>query len=207
MFVRSTELRTDPEAVEAGIAYFKNTVAPKLGAMPGNLGVSLIVNRETGEAVGSTFWESLEAMNAAEEAGQQSRQGSAQETSGRVVDVDRYEIVLLDRKGEAGGRRFARANTLYAATGKQDASVAFMTDTVVARLREMDGYLGATAGINRFTGRAFFVSAWASPEARAASAEAVAALREQAREVAGAGGVRVVEGETVILQMKQPATA
>ena len=55
MYVRATRVQSPPDAIEKGIAYFKDTVVPAVKAAPGNAGAVLLVDRKTGSAVGVTM--------------------------------------------------------------------------------------------------------------------------------------------------------
>ena len=97
MYGRMTRLQTSPDAVEKGIAFFKENVVPKARTTSGNAGAILLVDRKTGTAIGITLWETTQALNASEQLGISSRTQGAAATGGSIVDVDRYEQVLVDR--------------------------------------------------------------------------------------------------------------
>ena len=66
MYGRATRVQMPPQAIEKGIATFKEKVVPAAKAQPGNLGLVLLVDRKTGAAIGITLWESAQALGAAE---------------------------------------------------------------------------------------------------------------------------------------------
>ena len=66
----------------------------------------------------------------------------------------------------------------------------------------MEGFLSLASFVNRMTGRTIVTTTWASAEARAASAEAVAGPRRQAAQVAGTDDVRLHELEVVFAELK-----
>src|SRR2546428_13913169 len=85
MYVRATRVQNPPDAVEKGIAFFKEKVAPAVKGAPGNAGAILLVDRKTGAAVGITMWATAQALGASEQVGISSRTQSAAATGGAVV--------------------------------------------------------------------------------------------------------------------------
>ena len=57
-------------------------------------GMYVLVDRESGNALAITLWESREAMQASEEMGTSSREEVVRIAGGSVVDVERYEVAL-----------------------------------------------------------------------------------------------------------------
>src|SRR2546428_11038245 len=89
MYVRATRVQNPPDAVEKGIAFFKEKVAPAVKGAPGNAGAILLVDRKTGAAVGITMWATAQALGASEQVGISSRTQSAAATGGGVVHSER----------------------------------------------------------------------------------------------------------------------
>src|SRR2546425_12393215 len=89
MYVRATRVQNPPDAVEKGIAFFKEKVAPAVKGAPGNAGAILLVDRKTGAAVGITMWATAQALGASEQVGISSRTQSAAATGGAVGNVGR----------------------------------------------------------------------------------------------------------------------
>src|SRR5579864_7868804 len=96
MYLRVTAFKSDPAKLEDGIAFLKNKIIPAMSKVPGYMGATCVVDREKGEGATSTLWESLEAMNNAEQLAQQSRSQSTEATGVEVLDVDRFEITILE---------------------------------------------------------------------------------------------------------------
>ena len=65
MYARVTLVKSDPSKLDAAIANFKAKVVPASRKGSGYAGAFLLINRETGEGAGGTYWESLESLNAA----------------------------------------------------------------------------------------------------------------------------------------------
>jgi len=64
MYARSTTINGNPGSIDAGIAHVRDEVMPMVTAMDGCLGMSLVVDRETGRCIATTSWETEEAIAA-----------------------------------------------------------------------------------------------------------------------------------------------
>jgi|GEM_PF-5759820 len=205
MYARVTLVKSDPAKLDAAIANFKEQVVPASRKAPGYAGSFLLINRESGEGAGGTYWESLDAMNAAEDIGLEARRQSIKSLGTEVLDVDRFEIFLADRKGEPVAPMFARQTQIYANTEKINDAIEFTRTSVQANVAAQIGYRSLIGGVNRMTGRVFVTSNWESAEARIASSDAVSGQRKEAAQIAGASTARVDEWEVAFVEITQPA--
>jgi heme-degrading monooxygenase HmoA len=207
MFVRLTAVRTDPSKIDLGIATFKDQVVPTIRSVPGYAGAGLLLDRETGEGAGVTYWETLAHLNAAEQIGQQARRQSSEAMGGEVIDVDRFELVLADRAADPTAPSFARVNQLYGDPGRLEEGIAFVRDRVLPNLTKQRGYQSLLVGVNRMTGRVIVTSNWRTAEDRAASDAAVAGQRGEAARILRANQVDVILFEVAFIEIKQPTRA
>ena len=205
MYLRVTVINSAPSKLEAGIANFNEKVVPAAEKIPGYRGATLIINRETGQAAGSTLWESLEAMNKAEQMGQQARMQAEEATGAEVIDVDRFEITVLERSDEIKLPNYTRVTTAYGPLDRADKVEQLTRGEVLAKLKAQPGFRAFAAGVNRMTGRGFTASSWATPEQREASNAAVASVRDKVIQTGGFYGLEVQLFETVVAQIKQGA--
>nr|MDT0526069.1 hypothetical protein [Streptomyces sp. DSM 41633] len=79
MFARSTTIAARTQAINAGIAHVRDEVMPALDTIHGSVGLSLMVDRQTGDGVLTTAWRSEEAMHA-------------------TATVDEWEIAAVHRE-------------------------------------------------------------------------------------------------------------
>jgi heme-degrading monooxygenase HmoA len=70
-------------------------VLPQVRAVPGSCGVLLLLDRERGQALTVTLWESEQAMRASEERRAALQQGTT-DVSGARVETTRYEVIAAD---------------------------------------------------------------------------------------------------------------
>jgi heme-degrading monooxygenase HmoA len=95
MHARLTTLQLDPGKIDDAVAGLEQNDIPMFKGLDGFKGFSLMVDRSSGKAIGLSYWESEEAMNASEEAVKDSRARAA-ETGGASAEpqVEHYEVAV-----------------------------------------------------------------------------------------------------------------
>ncbi len=205
MYGRMTRLQSSPDAVEKGIAFFKENVVPKARTTAGNAGAILLVDRKSGTAIGITLWETTQALNASEQLGISSRTQGAAATGGSIVDVDRYEQVLVDRPQPPKAGAFVRLNTVAGAPDRIDSVIKFMQKQALPLIQAQKGYRATIMNVNRLTGRSTVSTVWDTMADLEASEPKVSGLRRDAADAAGASDVKVEIFETAFAEIKQPS--
>ena len=123
MFLRATRLQTPPDKVEQAIENFDTNVLKGLRAAAGNQGAILLVNRETGAGMGIPYWESAKALASSEAIGTQSRTQTTKAVPGsQVVNVERAELMIMDRAAPAKAGSFVRMVSVNGDPDKLDAA-------------------------------------------------------------------------------------
>ena len=64
MYARSTMIRGRPESVDEGIVFCRYEVLAMCQELPGCVGLSMIVDRESGRSITTTAWDSIKSMHA-----------------------------------------------------------------------------------------------------------------------------------------------
>src|SRR6202161_4640502 len=64
MYARSTTIQAQPSSIDAGVAHVRDEVMPALTQIDGCVGLSLLVDRESGRCIATTAWENEAAMRA-----------------------------------------------------------------------------------------------------------------------------------------------
>ena len=95
MHARTTTVEGEPERIDDVVRQIESEILPKLEAQPGFKGFTLHVGRSTGKVVGTSYWESEEAMQASEEAVRGPREEAAQRAgaSGGPT-VEHFEVAI-----------------------------------------------------------------------------------------------------------------
>ncbi|TMD38132.1 MAG: hypothetical protein E6I89_07640 [Chloroflexi bacterium] len=205
MFLRATRVQSPPDAIEKGIAYFKEKVVPAAKATPGNAGAVLLVDRKTGSAVGLTLWETAQALSASEQMGITSRTQSAAAMGGSIVNVERFEQVIQERTQPPKAGTFVRLNTVVGVPEKVDNAIKFVQNQVLPELKAQKGYRGLIMNVDRMTGRSIVSTIWDTLADLEASEVKASGLRRDAAAAAGAADIKVEIFEAAFAEIKQPA--
>lgn len=95
MHARVTKIQMNPERLDEAVAQVEEQDLPTWKGLDGFRGFTLVVNRASGEVIGTSYWDSREQMDASEDAVSDSRRRAA-ETGGSDAEpeVERYEVAL-----------------------------------------------------------------------------------------------------------------
>jgi heme-degrading monooxygenase HmoA len=96
LHARMSTLEGSPDEMDEGLRDVKEHVLPLLRQQDGFKGFIALGNRQSGELIGITFWESEQAMHASEEVGARSRGETAEDTGDTIAEVQRYEVGLFE---------------------------------------------------------------------------------------------------------------
>lgn len=205
MYGRVTRLQIPPDAVDKGIAFFKENVVPAARSAPGNAGAVLLVDRKNGMAIGITLWETTQALNASETMGINSRTQSAAATGATILNVERYEQVIADRAQPTKAGAFVRVNTMAGPPDRIDNAIKFM-QKAIPTIKAQKGYRSLIMNVDRMTGRGTVSTVWDTLADLEASEAGVSGMRRDAADAAGATDVKVEIFESAFAEIKQTAT-
>jgi heme-degrading monooxygenase HmoA len=95
MHARVSTLELDPNRIDDAVRNLEAEDLPTLRELDGFRGFTLLADRSSGEAVGTSYWDSEEQMRASEDAGAEARRRAA-ETGGSSAEprVARYEVLI-----------------------------------------------------------------------------------------------------------------
>jgi len=193
-------------SIEAGLANLREKILPSLQTQDGFLGAVVLHNREIGESVLGTYWQSAEAMAASEAMAVAGREQAALATGVKVTEMDRFEMLLQDRTGPVEVGTFVRMNDAQFAPGSLDAVVAFLRDDAIPTARSQNGYRASLVFANRETGRMLVPTVWNTAAEREASEARMSQARVGAATVGQAAtGPRVTLYEVMFAEVSQTA--
>jgi hypothetical protein len=92
--VRATWSKVDPSEAERGIGFWKLAILPAVEQWDGFCSGSLMVNRDTGRAVGTITFDSRPAMEATRERAAEVRAGATKEMPLEILDVREFELAV-----------------------------------------------------------------------------------------------------------------
>ena len=179
MYARSTTFGGRPANIDAGIAFVKNEAAPMLEKVEGCRGLSLLVDRETGQCIATSSWDSEAAMRASDDQLRPIRD-RGRDILGGSMEVDEWEIAVMHRShhGEC-----CRVSWLL---GDLDAMTETFRFGMLPRLEQTPGFCSASLLVNRPAGLGCATTAWETRAAMEASRSAADDMR--GRTVTEVGG-------------------
>ena len=158
MYARSVTFHGRPGNVDAGIAFVKNEAGPMLDKIEGCRGLSLLVDRQTGQCIATSSWVNAAAMRDSD-AQLRTIRDRGRDILGGSMQVDEWEIAVMHRTqhGEC-----CRVSWLQ---GDLDAMTATFRVGILPQLERTLGFCSASLLVNREWGRAAVSVAYDSPDA------------------------------------------
>jgi len=167
VYARSTTFHGRPDNTDAGITFVKKEAGPMLDRIEGCRGLSMLVDRETGQCVATSSWENEAAMRASDEQLRVIRE-RGRDILGGSMQVDEWEIAVMHRThhGEC-----CRVSWLQ---GDHAVMTEMFRIGTLPELEQTRGFCSASLLVNRSTGLCCASTAWetrASMEASRSSAD------------------------------------
>lgn len=206
MFIRATTVAADPARLDEGIRLTRDVVAPALSAVPGSLGLSMYVDRDTGTSTVSSAWETREARDAAQAALDPLRARAAGIVGGLPV-TELFELAVLDRRRPAEPGFWSRMTRVSIDPHRMETAIDAYRSTTLPALELLDGYCSAALLVDYGRGAGISSVVFDSRAALDASRDQGEQIRRTSTEKAGAEVVDVRESEIVIAGMRLPQTA
>ncbi|WP_428340219.1 antibiotic biosynthesis monooxygenase [Mycobacterium sp.] len=203
MYARSTTIQANPSSIDAGIAHVRDAVMPALREVDGCVGLSLLVDRESGRCIATTAWDDEAAMHASAEAARPLRDQAAQ-TFGGSPAIDEWEIAVLHRDHRSGPGACVRATWLRMRPDQFDRAIGFYRESVLPAIEELDGFCSASLMIDRASWRAVSSSTFDSREAMQRNEDRARSLRTARLRDLGADQHDVGEFELALAHLRVP---
>jgi heme-degrading monooxygenase HmoA len=203
VYARSTTITARPDSIDAGIAQVGDEVMPMVQGLEGFIGLSMMVDRESGRCITTTAWQSAEAMRATDEMLRPVREKIA-ETVGGTPHVDEWEIAVLHRDHKSADGACVRATWLRVNPANIDRAIDVYKVATLPRAEELDGFCSASLLVDRGSGRAVSSVTYDSLEAMARNREAASAMRSATTKDAGAEVLDVGEFELALAHLRVP---
>ncbi len=203
MYARSTTIQAQPSSIDAGIAYTRDKVLPAVQAMPGCIGLSLLVDRQSGRSIVTSAWETEDAMRASEELVLPIRNRGAEMFGGTGM-VDHWEIAALHRDHHTGDGSCVRATWVKVDPSRVDSGIDYFKASALPDIEALDGFCSASLLVNRSTGRAVTSVTFDSLDALERSRDQSDAIKAAKTEESGATVLDEGEFELVLAHLRVP---
>lgn len=204
MYARSTTIQAQPLSVEIGIAHIRDVVMPSLQELDGFVGLSLLVDRQSGLCIATSSWESLQTMRASAE-----RVAPIRDRAGLMFDgsvnVEEWDIALLHRDHRSHQGACVRATWLKVVPGQVNRATDFYRMFVLPEMEGLDGFSSASLMIDHpACRRAVSCSTFDSMDAMARNRDDATELRGRRVRDLGAEVIDVAEFELAIAHLRVP---
>ena len=206
MYARSTTVLAHLKSIDAGVAHIRDEVMPTLLGMEGCIGLSMLVDRNTGRCIATSAWRTREAMLASERQLRPVRDHVA-EILGNRPQVDEWEIAVLHRDHTSRSGACVRASWVRMAPAQADRVVDVYRMGLLPVMQDYDGFCSASLLVDRASGLAVSSVSYDSIESMQRSREKSDALREAGAREAGVEIVEVCEYELALAHLRVPEMA
>ena len=207
VYARSTTIQAQSSSIDDGIAFVRDEVMPALQAMEGYVGLSLLVDRESGRCIATSAWETEETLRASTEQAAPLREQAGMRFGGGDVTVDQWEIGAMHRAHRSGDGACVRATWIKMPRDQVDRSVDFYRTSVLPSLEDLEGFCSASFMLNRETGRGVSSATFDSRDAMDRNQENARELRNARTRELGADILDVGEFDLSLAHLRLPELA
>jgi heme-degrading monooxygenase HmoA len=204
VYARSTTIQGQPLSTDIGIAHVRDVVMPALQEIDGYVGLSLMVDRQSGGAIITSAWRTKHAMRASAERVALIRDQAALMFDGSAR-LEEWEIALMHRDHRSREGACVRATWLKVVPNQLDRSLDFYRVAVLPEMEDLDGFSSASLLVDHpACRRAVSCSTFDSMDAMARTRDAASELRSRRARDLGAEVIDVAEFELAIAHLRVP---
>jgi hypothetical protein len=204
VYARSTTIQAQPLSVDIGIAHVRDVVMPALMEIDGCVGLSLLVDRQSGTCIATSSWETIDAMRASAEQIAPIRDRAALMFDGSAR-VEEWDIAMLHRDHPSRQGACVRATWLKVVPDQLNRSLDFYRSSVLPEMEQLDGFCSASLLVDHpACRRAVTSSTFDSMEALARNRDRASELRSRRVRELGAEVIDVAEFELAIAHLRVP---
>jgi quinol monooxygenase YgiN len=205
MYARSTTVRGNPQNIDEGISYVHDKVMPAVLQMDGCVGLSMLVDRETGRCIVTTAWADAEAMRRSADDVVSIRQKAA-EILGGQPEVAEWEIAVLHRMRETDDGACTRVIWAQVNPAGMDPMLDSFRMSLIPRIEELPGFCSVSVMVDRESGRCAMAVTYESRAAMEQANEQAVALRQEFARQVGMNITEVAEFDLVLAHLRVPET-
>lgn len=204
MYARTSTIQADPARIDEGIAYLRDQVIPAVTAIEGCVGMSLVVERDSGRCIATAAWATEDAMRDSAEKVRPYRDEAQRLLGAESSEVEVWEVAAVHRDHAMPEGACARLTFLSGDPSAADRAVDVYKLAVLPKIQEFDGFCSASLLINREKGRAVGTLTFERHDQLEATRDAATRIREMASHEMGATVDEVVEVEVALAHLHLP---
>lgn len=201
VYARSTMIPADASAIDAGIAHVRDKVQPALAQLDGFVGLSMMVDRESGVCIATSAWRDSAAMHASKSQVQTVRNQAADILGGSPV-IEEWEIAVMHRDHSTHDTACVRSAWLQTDLSRIDDAIETYRTIALPQIEELHGFCSASFMVDRATGRAVSSACFEDRATLDASRAATDQIRAAGTKHAHATVVEVREFDLVVAQLR-----
>jgi quinol monooxygenase YgiN len=205
MYARSTTIQIRPDAVDDLIAYVRDDVMPTVTQLDGCVGISLLIDRDTGRCIATSAWETEEALQTSADRVRTLRERIAQ-MFGVTPEVQEWEIAVLHRAHRAGDGACARVTWTRIDPANLDRVIDAYRESLMPWWEETPGFCSNSLLVDRRDGRCASAVVFESREAMTRTRDQFTTLREEFVARMGMDIVEVAEFDVALAHLRVPET-
>lgn len=205
VYARATTVRARPSALDDAIAMMRDDIMDDVTQMDGNIGLSMLADRDSGRFIVTSAWADQEAMRRSASAVKPLRD-RVSELMGDTPTVQEWEIAVLHRRRPTDAGACARVTWLQGQSGDADRAIEVYRQKVLPALEEVDGFCSASLLVDRDTGRAVSTVTFQSRDHMERSSDMADRLRTSTAEETGSRISDVAEFDLVLAHLRVPET-
>ena len=175
--------------------------------MDGCIGMSLMVDRNSGRCIATTAWENEEAMRASADRAQQLRNQAAERFGGSIDKVEEWEIAVLHRDHPSREGACVRATWGKGDPAQTDQSIEYYKTSVLPAAENLEGFCSASLLLDRASGRGVSSITFDSREAMERNRDQATAVKNDALRQANLEELDECEFELAVAHLRVPELA
>jgi quinol monooxygenase YgiN len=205
MYARSTTMRISPGAVDELVSVVREEILPMVTQQEGCVGLSLLVDRDSGRCITTSAWETAEAMQGSAERVRESRERVALRF-GATADVQQWEIAVVHRAHRAADGACARVAWVHADPANLDRVVDAYRESLMPWWEQTPGFCSNSLMVDRRTGRCASAVVFESRDAMGHTRDQFTTLREEFAQRMQLQIDEVAEFDLALARLKVPET-
>lgn len=203
MYARSITILGNPDAMDEGVAYVRDEVQPMITEMDGCVGLSMLIDRETGQCIVTSSWHSEDAMRASDLHLVPLRM-RAGEIMGGAPRIEEWEVAVMHRDHRAAAGSCCRVTWMRLNHGDFDRGIALYRRAMLPEMETLEGFSSASLLVNRTTGRACSTTTYDSRAVMESSRDRAWTIRDAGVREAGVDVLDVVEFDLALAHLRLP---
>jgi hypothetical protein len=205
MYARSTTLRISPHAVDDLIGYVGDEVMPAVTELGGCVGLSLLVDRDSGRSIITSAWQTEEARHGSEDQVSAVRDRMAARFAA-VPLIEEWEIAVLHRARRTAEGACARLVWSRTDPGNVDRVLDVYRDSLMPWWEETPGFCTNSLLVDRAEGRLASTVVFESHDAMAHTRDQFTTLREEFSQRMSLQVLEVAEFDLALAHLRVPET-